>query len=309
MPQGSLRISKALTNLSVHYKNDNYIASQVCPDIPVVKESDLYWVYNSDFRLEETARANKSQANMVTWDASTSSYSVNEHALKDVITDRDYNNADSELKLEQHTMENLIDKIMMRQEYEVAKLCFTTTTWGNNATLNTASSWKYNTTTSAPIQNVLSATGLMITRSAKRPNQLVLGWGSFEALKENNNVYNRIQYVERAMITEQILASLFDVDKVLVGTAIYNQGKEGATASLTTIWGSDALLAYVNPTPRLRDATAMGNMRVSTFGSPYKVKKWRDEDIDGNYIEVQTMFAPKAIATQCAYLFKTVALS
>ena len=308
MPQGSTRVSKPLTNLSVHYTNEEYIASRACPDISVKNESDLYWVYNSDRRLPETRRANGALANQVTWDASTSSYSVSEHSLKDVITDRDYMNADSVLQIEKHTSENLIDKIMMRQEYETAKLLFTTTTFSNNATLTSVTSWKYHTTTSAPIANVLSATGYIIQQSGKRPNKMIMGWNVFEALKENQNVYSRIQYVERALLTEQILSSVFDVQEVLVGTAITNSGDEGQADDLGLIWGSDCVVGYFKNNPGLRDVTAAGTMRVKQYGSPYKVKKWREEDVEGNYIECQSMYVPKAIATACAYLFKTAAL-
>jgi len=308
MPQGSTRVSKPLTNMSVHYMNEEYIAGKVLPDIAVKNESDQYWVYNSDRRLEDTYRANGALANQATWDASTSSYIVREHSLKDVITDRDYNNADSALQLEKHTMENLIDKILMRQEYEVHKLLFTTTTFSNNATLTSATSWKYHTTTSAPIANVLSATGYIIEQSGKRPNKMVMNWDVFAALKENPNVYGRIQYVERAIITEQILASLFDVQQVHVGTAVYNSAQEGLSDDLGEIWGGDCVLGYFKDNAGLRDASAAGIFRVKQYGSPYKVKKWREEDVEGNYIEVQSMYVPKAIATSCAYLFKTAAL-
>lgn len=308
MPQGSTRVSKPLTNLSVLYKNDNYIAGQVLGNLPVVKESDLYWVYNSEQRLPQTLRANKSQANMYTWDASTSSYTVEEHSLKDVISDRDYENVDSALQLERHTMETLIDKIMMRLEYETQKLLFTTTTFSSNATLTTATSWNYNTTTSAPIQNVLSATVAITKASMKKPNFMVTNLDVLASLKENTNIYSRIQYTDRAILTEEILASLFDLDKVFVGTAMYDQGKEGGTESMTTIFPSDALIGYFKPNPKLRDVSAAVNMRVMKYGSPYKVKKWREEDIEGNMIEVQSMFKPKAVATSCAYLFKTAAL-
>lgn len=308
MPQGSTRINAALTNLAVQYKNTEYIAGDVLKTMPVAKESDSYWIYANDFRLDDTLRANGSKANMVTMSWSTGSYVVSEHALKDVITDRDRMNTDAPLQLDRDLTEYLVDKIMIRQEYEAMKLLFTTTSWGNNATLTSATSWKGHTTTADPVVNAMSATGKIIAASGKKPNTLVMGWGGLEALKDNENVYSRIQYVERSILTPDIIAALFEIGKCYVGTAVYDTAAENETESKTFIWGSDALFAYFDPSPGLRKATAGLMFRVTEKGNPYRVKKWREEEIEGDYIEVQTMFAPKAVATACSYLFKTVAL-
>ena len=40
----------------------------------------------------------------------------------------------------------------------------------------------------------------------------------------------------------------------------------------------------------------------------YVTKKWYDDDADSEAIEVTTKFKPRAVATTCAYLFKTVTL-
>jgi hypothetical protein len=308
MPKGSTRVSKALTNLSIHYQNEEYIADKVLGMTPVLKESDQYWVFDSDRRLEETRRANKSLANMVEWAASTSTYALTEHTLKDILSNRDYDNADAALVLERSTTENLIDKILMRKDYEAHKVLFTTTTFSNNSTLTSATSWKYHTTTSAPLQNVLSATGYIRQQSGKRPNYAVMGWDVFAALKENPNVYGRIQYVQRAIITEELLASLFDLQKVYVGNAVYNSAQEGLDDSFSDIWGADCLIGFFKKNPGIRDATAALQFVKKSHGAPYKVKKWYEEDVEGNYIEVQSMYQIKAVATACGYLYKTAAL-
>jgi len=306
MPQGSIRINKALTNLSVLYRNESYIANLAIPNIPVTSESDVYWVYSSDFRLEDSHRTNKSQANMVTYSMSTSSYVCQEHALKDIISDTDRDNTDAPLMLDKDVTEYLVDKILMRQEVDCATLLFTTTNWSNNKTIATATSWAYNTTTSNPILDVLSATSVINLNSGKHPNTMVIGLAGFNVLRENTNVFGRIQYVERAIVTEDILASLFDLKKVYVGRGAFTTVDEGLTVSLSSIWGADAWLAYVEPSPSLRRASAAGCFRVTTKGTPYRVKKWRDEDVEGDMIEVQTKYSYRAIATSCAFLFKSV---
>jgi hypothetical protein len=302
---GNLHINKALTNLSIQYKNADYIAQAICRDIPVLKESDSYYVYVRDFRTPETRRANGAPANMVTWGVSLGSYSCEEHALADIVTDRSRRNSDT-IQLDADTTEFLTDKILQAFEKDVADLYFTTGTWSNYAALDTASSWYKNTTTSAPIQNVLSGTSKIIMSSGKRPNTLILGLAGFDALKENSNVYGRIQYVERAIMTESLLAAVFDIENVFVGRAVRDAGEEGVAESITAIWGNHALLAFFDPNPGIKKVTAAGNFRVNEGGNPYKVKKWREEKVGGDYIEVSTIYKPAAIATSCAYYFSSV---
>lgn len=309
MPQGSTRISAPLSNLAVQYKNNEFIAGQVLKDVMVSNESDIYYVYANNFRVPFTERANGAAAAMVTFAYSTSSYIVKEHALKDVITDRDRANTETPLNLDRDATENLTDTIMRRMEIEAHKLLFTTTTWANNAELSTtALSWCGITTTALPTQNVLSATSKILAAAGKKANTMVISWNVFAGLKENPNLFDRIKYAERAIVTEDLLKALFDMQNVYVGSAVYDSATEGLTESKGFIWGDDALVAYFEPMPGLKKASAAVNFRVGWKGNPYRVKKWREEEIEGDYIEVQTMCAPRAVATACGYFFKSVAI-
>ena len=308
MPQGSTRISKALTNLTINYTNGQFIAQDILKDIPVQSESDQYYVFSSDRQLPITNRANGALANMVTWEVSTSTYNLTEHSLKDVITKRDMNNAESQLQLRKVTIENLAEKILLRQEYEAHKVLFTTTTFSSNGTLTSATSMRYVTTTSAPIQQALSASSVILRDSGMKPNKIATNFHGFMSLKENLNVIDRFKYTQRGILTKELLAAAFDVDEFHVGTCSYNPAKEGEDLSMTTVWGSDFLIGYFAPAPGLRTRTSASIFRQRMFGSPMTVKNWKSDDIDGEYIEVQSMYQVKAIATSCAYLYKTAFL-
>ncbi|MCP4648914.1 MAG: hypothetical protein GY853_02370 [PVC group bacterium] len=305
MAQGSLYVSKALSNVSYQYQNPSYIFQELLKDVNVINESGQYYIYDKDFRLEETERANGAEANMATFKVSTGTYLVREHALKDVITDRDYGNTDKPMNLDVDTTEHLTDKILMRQEKMAHDLLFTTTGFSNNETLTTQTSFNYYTSTSVPIQKMLSITSFINAQCGQMPNVIVMGVEPFNGLKENTNIYSRLAYTRDQILTEQLLASVFDVNKVLVGRSIYQTNQEGITATQTAIWGNDCLVGYFNPSPGVKKMTAAQNYRISKYGNPYKVKKYRDEKIEGNYIEVQTMAVPKVVCSLCGYLIKS----
>jgi hypothetical protein len=300
MPYGDIHVSQPLSNISVLFRNENYIADQCFPIINVPKDTDVYYVYSNDFKLPDTLRGNGSPANRVTWGVSTSSFAANEHALKDVITDRDRRNFDSVLSADEDTTLFLTDKILLDKENEAAKILFTTTSWGNSFT-HTATAQSWNTTTVYPIQEILSAAAVVQKASGKQANTMVLGYAPYIALRENSNVYARIQYVERAIITEDILAALFDIDKVVVGRTLIDGNYEGLSAATAFLWGNDAWVGFVAPTPG-RKIPSAGYQFVS---QPLQVKKWRDEEVSGDWIQVGTQYKIATVASQSGIIIKS----
>ena len=296
----TVHVNQPLTNVSVKYSWAEGIADEVFPEVPVQKESDVYFVYSRDhLRLSETIRANRAEANEAGYDHSTSTYTLDEHALKGLVSDRDRSNADAPLNLDVDMTEFLTQQIMIRREFETALLAFTTTTWGQNATIGSASAW--DTSTSNPIADVLTATASILRNGFVRPNRAVMGWEVMRQLKVNSVTTDRIKYTERAIITDEIMASLFDLDKLLVGRSAFVTSAEAATETTTFLWGKDMLVYYSPDRPALRNQSS-GYML--TIGGKYRTKKWRDEKRGGDYIEVSSMFLPVAVATSSAFLIK-----
>ena len=60
--RNKLHQNELLAKVQVKYSNSEYIASRVFPFVDVKKDSDDYRIYVRDFRLPETARANKGVA-------------------------------------------------------------------------------------------------------------------------------------------------------------------------------------------------------------------------------------------------------
>lgn len=298
----NIHVNGPLTNVSVRYNWNLGIADRVFPEVPVSKESDVYFVYDGDnVRLDDTIRANRAEANIVGFDVSTTSYQLEEHALKELVSDRDRGNADAPLNLDVDAAMHLTEKILIRREVDTATLCFTTTTWGNNATVASAAAW--DTSTSNPIADVLTATTIILRTGFVAPNRAVMGWEAMRQLKANSTTTDRIKYTERAIITDEIMASMFDLDQLLVGRGARNLNTEGVAASTGFIWGKDMLVYYTPARPALREPAAG---YLLTIGGRFKTKKWREEARSGDWVEVSTMFLPRAVATSAAYLLKQV---
>jgi len=312
--QNEMHVSQALTNISVKYRPTGMIAEELFPRVPVKKETDQYFVYGTaNFRPDQDLRANRGAANEVDYDVSTSSYDLYERALFGLVSDRDRANADPAIQPEIDVTENLTDKILLGRELRCYQQ-MTTTVWSQNQTQVTTTSWVYNSTTSDPIADVDTATANIIAQSGMKPNTIAMGYPVFTALKHHVNILERIKYSERGIVTTDILSSLFDLERVLVSSAIRDTAQEGLTVSLAPIWSPDGtstnvFVGYVAPSPGLRKISAGYHLTISYQGGPFKVKKWREEKRASDVIEVSTMDAVQPIATMCGYLIASALIA
>jgi hypothetical protein len=66
----------------------------------------------------------------------------------------------------------------------------------------------------------------------------------------------RYKYTQGGTVTQDMIAGVLGLDKIFVGGAVSLTNNEGATDVLAEIFGKNAMIAYVNPTPRLRSMSA-----------------------------------------------------
>lgn len=291
----------ALENVSITYQPGGFIAELLSPRLTVKHETDEYFVYGNDtLQLEETLNANESPANRVKFSMSTSTYVLKNHNLKDLVTDRSKKNADKAVKLEIDATEIITKKIMIRKEYDLAQMVQSSSNWSNNTSLTSTMAWTANTTSSNPITQIDSATSKILLSSGYFPNKLVLDWSTFVGAKEHTSIVDRVKYTSAKSVTKDVLATLFNINEVLVATSSYEGAEEGLTSDKSWIWTNCAWLGYVEKSPGLKKASAM--YTFAQEGTPRKVTKWGSPDPVGTWIKVEEMYQHKAVATSCGYL-------
>lgn len=294
----AIHVDKLLSNVSVKYKNEAYIADMVFPAVPVKKTSDLYRIYTRNFRIPETARANKAEARESDFDVTNSSYVLEKHALKGYVSDDDRDNFDV-ADLRADMTEDLTDKILRRKEKLVADL-FTTTNWSLNVSLSAAQQFN-GTTTADPIAIFDTASTTVIQNSGFMPNFGILPRTGFVNAKNNAQVLDRIKYTSRE-VTQAMLASLFGLQELLVPNSSYDTSALGVASSISAIWDDNAFVGYKpsRPSPM---APSSGYHFVKKMN---EVKRWRVEERESEAIEVNLHFVPKIVASLSGYLMRDV---
>lgn len=299
MPNSSkTRESKLLSNVSVKYQNAEYIADQVFPIVNVKKQTDKYRIYERNFRLPETIRANRAESKLHDFDVTTASYALERHALKDYISDTDKENYEHST-LEVDLTEELTDKLLLRMEYEVSKL-FTSTSWSQNVSLAATAQFSANTTVSNPIPKFDTAQSTIMRNCGMSPNYAIIPHDVLIAMKNHVSILDRIKYTS-AQITVEMIKGLLSIDSVLVPKASLDSSAEGQTASIGAMWNDNCFVGYKPNRPGMF-APSAGYIFMNN--SIPRVKKWRDEERESDAIEVNAMYQPKVVASLSGYLIK-----
>ena len=125
---------------------------------------------------------------------------------------------------------------------------FSTGIWGTDFDVN-ASSVKWNDSTSKPITDVLNQSQAIEAFTGFRPNKIVLTRDVFNALKVNSQIRDSMKVTTDKVITEALLAKLFEVESVQVFRTVETTAKKGklATKSNTNFMATNKLLLCYTP--------------------------------------------------------------
>jgi hypothetical protein len=298
--KSSLHIDKLLSNVSVQYKNEEYIADKLCPVVPVEKDTDKYRVYEKNWRVPESLRADKGLAKEFQFNYSLSSYSLERHALKDYVSpDEERNNDQGSVKAD--CVENLTDALLRVRENKVASL-YTTTSWSLNVSLAGANAFSQNTVTSNPIPVYDTGAATIIANSGKTPNHGFLTHSAFISIKNHVSVLDRVKYTS-AEISENVVGALLGIPELLIAKAQKDTSAEGIASVSANFFGDVSFIGWKAPSPSLRAPSCVYNFE----NSAPRVKTWIDaERGDAEAIEVEMKYAPKVVASLTGYLIKGV---
>lgn len=315
MPQpsySSVHIDTALTNVSTAYQqaDDQFIATKVFPIVPVEKQSGKYFTYtkNDWFRDEAKPRADASESAGTGYGMSTASYSCDVFALHKDIGEQARANADPGIDLERDATRFITQRMLLRLEIQWVTDVFATSIWGTDVTPSNL--WS-DYTASDPIADVETGKTTILSTTGQRPNTLVLGYQTYIALKSHPDIIDRIKYttsVNGRVVTPQLLAAMFDVERVFVASAVKATNVEGETAAYSFVHGKHALLAYVPDSPSL--LTPAAGYTLVWRGVDYSmgrnnigIKKYDIQTLNATRVEGQVAFDNKIVGTDLGYFF------
>jgi len=307
---GDSHVNSLLTNLAVKplLKPRMFAAADIFPICPVEKQSDAYVVYDTgDFLRDEAAeRAPGTESRGGNYDIDTTpTYTCRNYAFHKDVDDDVAANADKPIDPYKDAMQYCIQKLLIKRERIFINNFVKAGVWSTNLTgvsgtpsTNQFKQWAASGST--PVKDVDSWCNTIEGLTGEWPNVLAIAPDVLSALKSNSDIISRIQYTQKGIITTDILAELFDIEKVVVLRGVYNNAKKGATTAVTRMTSAQALLAYAAPRPSTENYSAgymfawKGRYGSNKLGA--RIKKFRMEELNSERIEAELSFDAKLVA-------------
>ena len=313
MPQPTatdVHVDAILSNVSIAFMQEAYafVASRAFPTVNVLKQTDKYFTYSQAdfFRDQVQRRADGTESAGTGYSLSTATYACEVYALHKDIGDQTRANADIPLNMDMDTTRFLSQQMLIRQEVQWATDAFTTGVWGTDATPSPL----WDAASSTPIADIETAKTTVLTNTGYVPNTVIMSYKVFSALVDNSDIVDRIKYTSQESVTEDLLARLFGVDRVLIMASTYNTAAEGATASYSQIGDKDVLVCYTPGAPGLMVPSAGYNMvwtGVSGgLGTGAAISRYRIEEHKADRIEIEAAFDFKIVSSALGYFLSNV---
>lgn len=320
--EGALHVDRYLTDFSVKFVQDakNFVSNRAASLIPVVNQTDIYVSYDRGYfwRDEAAPRPLGGRPNQAGYKISNGTYSCIEYGLEHVVDDRQRANADDPIRLDENATTLLTQKNMIKSDRVWAQKFFTSGVWstqieGVGSTPGANQFLQFNDPASEPIEVIDQYKDLIARKTGFMPNTLVLGAGVKRILRTHPDIADRIKYTQTGIADDDILATLFEVDNVVVARAVYNAALEGAADDFEFIADETSmLLAYIEPNPGLDSPTAIAQFawtrlipgQTNNLGGV--IERGRDDRAHSDYFQGRMAWDQAQVASDLAVFFNDV---
>jgi len=315
LPEGqSLYIQQPLTTISTAYaQQQNWIAPQVFPNVPVARQGDLYWFYpQGDWkRTIAGVRAPATESPGGGWEMETRNYFAHVYAVhKDVDDQTRTNAAGGGFDLFADASRWVTEQLLVKRDRLWVDSFMRTGVWtggtGTNggadgsdltgaASGTTANTFiQFDQSGSDPISLITAQTLGMARKTGVRPNVLVMGPAVYSALLNNQSIIERVKYGGNGFLTDDVIRQALGVDRLVITWTVQNTAPRGAADQIGFMNEKDMLLVYAPPNAGLQQLsggyifTWDGLLGAGSYGT--RIKQFRMEEIASDRVEGEMAF-------------------
>lgn len=271
--------------LGYTYPQGMYIADQVIPPLPVVNETDNFYVWDrSGFqRREQTLTPDRAAAREVRPTFSADSYRAERYALATSISDRERRNSDDQLGLE--NAQTMMIANLLRLDIEVRAAALLSKANTSGVTLSGANQWNNasfdpdGAATSIEYRFDVAKTAIRQALNGVEATHVIIPDAVAKVIKRDPWVREQIKYTHNDLLVNGDLPPTLWGLKVIIPKAMYTTDPEGTaegSVSYSDIWGgTDVRVLYVNPNPAVMVPATAYQFRLSADN--FAVNEWRED--------------------------------
>lgn len=311
MPQLSqIHIDRGLTNISVAYTNEDYVADRVFPTLPVEKRSDKYFVYDrAAFLRSSGLDANgkpkslvrpKTEAREIDYSLSNQPFYCERYAAKELVTDAERQIADQPLQPDIDATVAVTESLYLDNEVMVSSVACNSTYYAaaNKVLLTTGAngtSWaSYTSANSHPLTDIRNGKVAVRKGIIKEPNNGLYTLDTAQTLADHPDIKDLVKYTHMDALTSSGLPKVLRGLVTIEAAQQFVTSPEGAPVTTTgNVWqdqnGTNVCLVYYASPSIAPRSVHFGR----TFDAPddtnkargVSVRKYRWEILSGEYVE------------------------
>ena len=316
MTLGQVRVvDPVLSTLARGYKNGRFGFEHLFPIVQVEQRAGKVITFGAeDFLQLDIERAPGGSRQRLNIGYAGDDYQCKQRALDGTLAIEREQEAQAvpNINLGRRTAMQTMKSVFLQVEIHAAGIATDSSIYSATHTAALAGSSQFDDDDSTPGKTIKQRREVIREAVGVNPNLLVVGTEVHDALEENPDVIDRVKYTKgpdangnTPLITEELLAAYFGVEKYVVAHS--RTGKPGA---FTSLWGKNAILAYVN-TSTVADAE--GGEGEPSFGYTYRLRgypvvspPWFDRTCDSWIYPVTQEDTPVIAGADAGFLFTSV---
>jgi len=325
----SVIVRQALQNVSILYRNPNYVADQVFPIVNDISSKAKVAKYQKGpwFRNEAEPRAPGAPARILDYSFLTQDLNPITYAVGATVSDELREEALKSGNLPQRpeidVMELMANSLDLNREARTASIIHSSV-WSGIAASGEDAAGHWGDGTAAndtTLADICKAIDTIVGASAIYPNSILLSYPAWSKLRTAPALLalmNPSSLTREALVTPAAFGALIGLPRVIIGSAIKNTAEETVpTDSFTSvnIWGTSgsetkgiAFIYYYPPSVGLLTASAGYQYRVNQAnGAPRLSTTWREAARHADCYDTQESTDIAAVCLDAGYLFKNTA--
>lgn len=299
-------VDRVITNVAQGYKNNAFVGMNLFPSVPVTQRGGKIMVFGTEeFNIyNNLLRAPGSNTKRMQIAYSATSFALDDYSLEAMVPFelQEESSVAPGIDLRRTSVMKVQDIIGLRLEKDQADLATTASNYaaGNKNTALAGTTLWSDLAASDPIGDVEAAKEAIRGATGLIPNTMVIGPKVAKALRQHSKIIDRTKYTGRDVPTAELLASLFGVDRVLVGNSLYTD----STGARVDLWGKNVVLAYTTLSSAMDAGTPSYGYTYRLSGYPLVEIPYQDRNAKAWLSPVTDSVKPVIAAATAGYLIQ-----
>ena len=256
----------------------------------------------TDFRKVNTRRAPGATTQHVQFGHEGKKFALTQHRLMGKVPVETAEEAMTVagIDLGMRTVTGVQNIIGLEREIHAAELVLAAATYDATHVNTLAGNAQWSNGASTPTRNVMAAVETTRAATGMRPNTVIMGGQVYSQVRVHEDVLQQIRYAGgRQIANKEDLARLWDVERVVVGDAIYVDEDD----TPKDVWGKDVVIAYtaVGSISRYEPSFGYG---YNLSGTPMVEQAYYDRDKNSWLYPVTEEWTNEVVGKDAGYLIK-----